>query len=44
MPLTPGDPAPDFTLLDQHEQPLTLTKSFKGRKVLVFFYPENTRG
>ena len=39
MPLKPGDKAPDFTLLDQHEQPTSL-KSFRKRKVLVYFYPK----
>jgi thioredoxin-dependent peroxiredoxin len=40
MPLTPGDKAPDFALLDQHGQPFSLKKSRKGRKVLVYFYPK----
>lgn len=42
MPLTPGDKAPDFTLLDQHGQPFSLKKSLKERKVwhLIFFYPK----
>ena len=42
MPLKPGDKAPDFTLLDQHGQPFSLSKSLKQRKVwhLIFFYPE----
>ena len=44
MPLEPGDEAPDFTLPDQHGQPVTLS-SFRGRKVLVYFYPKaNTAG
>ncbi|MDP9403836.1 MAG: thioredoxin-dependent thiol peroxidase [Actinomycetota bacterium] len=40
--LNPGDKAPDFTLLDQHGQPFTLSKSLKQRKVrhLVYFYPK----
>lgn len=37
--LSPGDRAPAFTLLDQHEQKVKLTE-LKGRKVLVFFYPK----
>jgi thioredoxin-dependent peroxiredoxin len=37
--LTPGDPAPDFTLRDQHGSPGTLS-SLRGRKVLVYFYPK----
>jgi len=40
MPLKPGDKAPDFTLLDQHGDPFTLSKSLKGRKALVYFYPK----
>lgn len=39
MPLEPGDPAPDFTLLDQSEREVTLA-GFRGRKVLVYFYPK----
>ncbi|HVF76319.1 MAG TPA: thioredoxin-dependent thiol peroxidase [Acidimicrobiales bacterium] len=39
MPLQPGDKAPDFTLLDQSENKVKLS-SFKGRKVLVYFYPK----
>lgn len=39
MPLKPGDQAPDFTLLDQSSAPVSLS-DFKGRKVLVFFYPK----
>jgi peroxiredoxin Q/BCP len=42
MPLTPGDKAPDFTLLDQDGNPVTLSKHVKERKVrtLIFFYPK----
>jgi peroxiredoxin Q/BCP len=39
MPLKPGDKAPDFALLDQHGETVRL-KDFKGRRVLVFFYPK----
>src|SRR3954465_8455694 len=39
MPLKTGDKAPDFTLLDQSESSVKLS-SFKGRKVLVYFYPK----
>ena len=39
MTLAPGDPAPDFTLPDQHDEPTTLS-SFRKRKVLVYFYPK----
>ena len=42
MPLKPGDKAPDFTLLDQHGEPFSLSKSLKAKKVrhLVYFYPK----
>ena len=44
MPLTPGDKAPAFTLLDQDGNKVKLG-DFKGRKVLVYFYPKaNTPG
>jgi peroxiredoxin Q/BCP len=39
MPLEPGDKAPLFTLLDQHGQKVKLS-DFKGRKVMIFFYPK----
>ena len=34
-----GKKAPAFTLLDQHEQKVQLSK-LQGRKVLVYFYPK----
>ncbi|HUF33293.1 MAG TPA: thioredoxin-dependent thiol peroxidase [Acidimicrobiales bacterium] len=37
--LEPGDKAPAFTLTDQTGEPVRLS-SFKGRKVLVYFYPK----
>ena len=37
--LKPGDAAPAFTLPDQDGNPVPLS-DFKGRKVLVFFYPK----
>ena len=42
MPLKPGDKAPDFTLLDQEGNSVTLSKSLKERKVrhFIFFYPK----
>ena len=42
MPLKPGDKAPDFTLLDQHGEPFSLSTSLKQRKVwhLIYFYPK----
>ena len=36
--LEPGTAAPDFTLLDQDGTKVELS-SFKGCKVLVYFYP-----
>ena len=38
MPLKPGDNAPDFELADQQGSPVRLS-GFRGRKVLVYFYP-----
>src|SRR4030042_2986778 len=37
--LGPGDPAPDFALLDQQGKKVKLA-DFQGRKVLVYFYPK----
>jgi peroxiredoxin Q/BCP len=37
--LQPGDAAPDFALTDQHGKTVALG-DFKGRKLLVYFYPE----
>lgn len=37
--LTAGTPAPDFTLLNQDNQPVTLS-DFRGKKVLAYFYPK----
>lgn len=34
-----GQTAPDFTLLDQDGTPVSL-HDFRGRKVIVYFYPE----
>lgn len=36
--LEPGDPAPGFTLVDQHGATIDLA-DYRGRKVLVYFYP-----
>jgi thioredoxin-dependent peroxiredoxin len=36
--LAPGDPAPDFTLLDADGTPVSLS-SYRGRRVIVYFYP-----
>jgi peroxiredoxin Q/BCP len=37
--LSAGDPAPGFSLTDQHGATVTL-EGFRGRPVLVHFYPE----
>lgn len=37
--LAPGDKAPSISLLDQTSHKVTLAQ-FKGRKVLVYFYPK----
>ena len=37
--LKENDKAPDFTLPDQDGKEITLS-SFKGNKVLVYFYPK----
>ena len=39
MPLAPRDEAPDFTLLDAGGAEVSLG-GFRGRKVLVYFYPK----
>ncbi|WP_022878926.1 thioredoxin-dependent thiol peroxidase [Microbacterium sp. B19] len=36
--LEAGQAAPDFTLLDQDEHPVSLG-DFRGRRVIVYFYP-----
>src|SRR3954467_14694910 len=36
--LSPGDPAPDFTLADAEGNPVALS-SYRGRRVLVYCYP-----
>jgi peroxiredoxin Q/BCP len=36
--LSPGDPAPDFTLPDADGKDVALA-DFRGRKVVVYFYP-----
>jgi len=36
--LAPGDPAPDFTLPTDTGEEVSLS-SFRGRKVIVYFYP-----
>jgi len=37
--LKPGDPAPDFTLVDQRGKKVKL-KDFRGKKLVVYFYPK----
>lgn len=37
--LSPGDPAPPFSLLDQAGDTVSLS-DFAGRRLLVYFYPE----
>ena len=39
MTLKPGDRAPDFTLPDQHGEPVSLS-DFKDRSVVLYFYPK----
>jgi peroxiredoxin Q/BCP len=39
MTLAPGDAAPAFSLSDQHGHTVRL-EDFRGRKLLVYFYPE----
>src|SRR3954471_13054880 len=36
--LAPGDPAPDFTLQDADDKPVSLS-DYGGRRVIVYFYP-----
>jgi peroxiredoxin Q/BCP len=37
--LQPGDVAPDFSLVDQRGEPVSLS-DFAGRRVVLFFYPK----
>jgi len=37
--IEPGDSAPDFTLPDQHGNPVTLSE-LKGQTVVLYFYPK----
>ncbi len=44
MILKVGDPAPDFSLLSDQHQKISLA-NFRGKKVLLYFYPkDNTPG
>lgn len=38
--LLAGQTAPDFTLLNQHQQSVTLSTLLKKQRVLVYFYPK----
>lgn len=38
--LTEGQQAPDFTLLDQHQQKVTLSDHLASHRVLLYFYPK----
>ncbi|HLL95889.1 MAG TPA: thioredoxin-dependent thiol peroxidase [Spirosoma sp.] len=40
MPLSIGDPAPDFTSTDQTGQPIRLS-DYRGKKVVLYFYPKD---
>ncbi len=40
MAIEEGFPAPAFTLTDQNNRPVSL-KDFKGRDVVVYFYPKD---
>ncbi len=39
MTLNPGDTAPDFTLPDQHGNPVSLSE-LRGKTVVLYFYPK----
>ena len=39
MPVEVGDPAPDFTLPDQHGTPVSLA-GLRGKTVVLYFYPK----
>jgi peroxiredoxin Q/BCP len=39
MAIEPGTPAPDFTLPDQHGEPVTLS-ALRGKPVVLYFYPK----
>ena len=36
-----GDPAPDFTLLDQDGRPFTLSQALQSKAVVLYFYPKD---
>lgn len=37
-PLKPGDPAPDFAVMDENKNPVKLA-DLRGRKIVLLFYP-----
>lgn len=39
MPLHPGDKAPDFTMPDQNDEPVSLA-GLRGKSVVLYFYPK----
>ena len=39
MALEPGEKAPDFTLPDQHGDPVSLS-GLEGKTVVLYFYPK----
>jgi peroxiredoxin Q/BCP len=39
LPVEVGDPAPDFTLPDQHGTPVSLA-GLRGKTVVLYFYPK----
>lgn len=43
MKLLPGDTAPDFTLIDQNGNQVSLL-DFKGKRLLLYFYPKANTG
>ncbi|TAK79081.1 MAG: thioredoxin-dependent thiol peroxidase [Gammaproteobacteria bacterium] len=40
MSLAIGDQAPDFTLLNEQAEPITLSK-LRGKKIVLYFYPKD---
>jgi peroxiredoxin Q/BCP len=39
LPVEAGDPARDFTLPDQHGDPVSLA-GLRGKSVVLYFYPK----
>ena len=40
MPISSGNPAPDFTLLDETETQRSLSE-YRGQAVVLYFYPKD---